>query len=284
MTRQRQLVTWSGAILGVCLALPVGAHGQDSDRVTEEFHHVYPISAEGRVQLENINGGVHISSWDRNEVKVDAIKSASNKQRLDEANIQIEAGAGSISIRTQYPEHSYSSNSDRSNNPASVEYTLTVPRRTRLDEIKLINGSLDIHDVLGEVRASCINGHLEARNLAGAVKLSSVNGQLEVSLVRLGDSPVELSSVNGSLDLTLPSDSKADLEASSMQGGIHDDFGLGVHHHLVGHKLRGELGGGGTKIKLSNVNGRIEIRHANDGRSLSPAKDFDNSDNDHDDI
>ena len=284
MRRQRQLATWSGAILGVCLALLVGAHGQDSDRVTEEFHHVYPISAEGRVQLENINGGVHISSWDRNEVKVDAIKSATNKQRLDEANIQIEAGAGSISIRTQYPEHSYSSNSDRSNNPASVEYTLTVPRRTRLDEIKLINGSLDIHDVSGEVRASCINGHLEARNLAGAVKLSSVNGQLEVSLVRLGDSPVELSSVNGSLDLTLPSDSKADLEASSMQGGIHDDFGLGVHHHLVGHNLRGELGGGGTRIKLSNVNGRIEIHHASDGRSLSPAKDFDNSDNDHDDI
>jgi hypothetical protein len=36
--------------------------------------------------------------------------------------------------------------------------------------------------------------------------------------------------------------------------------------------LNGELGGGGTRVRVSNVNGRIEIRHANDNRPLSPAK------------
>jgi hypothetical protein len=36
--------------------------------------------------------------------------------------------------------------------------------------------------------------------------------------------------------------------------------------------LNGELGGGGTHVRVSNVNGRIEIRHANDNRPLSPAK------------
>ena len=44
------------------------------------------------------------------------------------------------------------------------EYTLTVPRTVRLDEIKLINGQLDVNGVSGEVRASCINGRLEAEN------------------------------------------------------------------------------------------------------------------------
>jgi hypothetical protein len=39
--------------------------------------------------------------------------------------------------------------------------------------------------------------------------------------------------------------------------------------------LNGELGGGGTRVQVNNVNGRIEIRHANDNKPLSPAKNMD---------
>jgi len=84
--------------------------------------------------------------------------------------------------------------------------------------------------------------------------------------------------------VTIPSDSKAEIEASTVSGGIDNDFGLHVNHHsFVGHDLRGELGNGGPHIKLSNVNGRIEIRHASDGRALSPAKDLSHRDKDDDD-
>jgi DUF4097 and DUF4098 domain-containing protein YvlB len=160
---------------------------------------------------------------------------------------------------------------------------LTVPRGARLDEIKLINGPLDIHGVAAEVRASCINGKLTAEGLQGRVKLETVNGRMEAGFERLSNSPVELSSVNGSLALILPSDAKAEVEASTVSGGINDDFGLHVRHHqFVGHDLRGELGGGGTQIRVSNVNGQIEIRHANDGKSLSSAKDLSHDDRDED--
>jgi len=174
-------------------------------------------------------------------------------------------------------------NRDGEDNPASVEYTLMVPRNVRLDEIELINGPLDIRGVAGEVRASCVNGRLTAQGLQGRVKLETVNGRLEPQFDRLGESPIELSSVNGGIELTLPSDAKAEVEASTVSGGISSDFGLETrNHHFVGHNLRGELGGGGTRIRLSNVNGHIEIRHANDGRALSPARNL-NPDNDRDD-
>jgi hypothetical protein len=42
---------------------------------------------------------------------------------------------------------------------------------------------------------------------------------------------------------------------------------------MVGHDMRGELGNGGTLIHLSNVNGRIDIHHAQDGRAMSRVKD-----------
>jgi len=285
MNRQRQFSTWAGTVSGtVCALLVLALAAQASDHrgaFTDEFHQTYALAADGRIELDNINGAVHISVWDQNEVKVDAVKSADQKERLDEAKIEVDSTKGSLSISTKYPDHDHTFNWGSHNNPASVEYTLTVPRNARLDEIKLINGSLDITGTTGEVHASCINGKLQARNLAGRAELSTINGHLDVTFDQLPRSAVELSSVNGSVGLTIPSDSKAEIEASTVSGGIDNDFGLKVNHHqFVGHDLRGELGSGGTRIKLSNVNGHIAIHHAADGRALSPVKDLDHGDKD----
>lgn len=280
MNRQRQFPNWLGAALGtICalLVLALGAHASDHHygSLSEEFHQTYAIAPEGRLELDNINGDVHISTWDRSEVKVDAVKYADSKERLDEVRIEINSGKDRLSIRTKYPDHNHTFTWGSHDNPAGVEYTLTVPRTLRLDEVKLINGELDIAGVTGEVRASCINGRLEARNLAGRAELSTINGHLDVQFDQLSSSTVDLHSVNGSVDLTIPSDSRAEIEASTLSGGIGNDFGLRVNHHrYVGHELRGELGTGGPRIRVGNVNGHIEIRHADDGRTLSPVRDL----------
>jgi DUF4097 and DUF4098 domain-containing protein YvlB len=275
MQRNRRMATWTGAILGAFLAIMLNsalAHARDNDegRVSEEFHHTYPLSADGRVDLQNINGAVHITAWDQNEVKVDAVKRAENDKGLKNTEIRVNSSANSISIETHYAkEDDWGNHHDY----ASVEYTVTVPRKAKLDEIKLVNGSLDVAGVQGEVRASCVNGRLSAKDLGDRAKLNTVNGGLEAKFAR-ASGEVELSSVNGSIDLTLPSDARASIEANTVSGGIDNDFGLHTNNHrFVGHDLRGELGGGGAQIKLNNVNGAIDIHHASDGRSLSPAKD-----------
>jgi DUF4097 and DUF4098 domain-containing protein YvlB len=290
MERQRTVATWMGAILGtVCALLFAVAQGQAEDRsFTEEFHQTYALAPDGRVALENINGAAHISVWDRNEVKVDAVKYAGSKERLDDAQIRVDANSSYVSIRTEYRDHNLTFNDDdERRNPASVEYTLTVPRNAR-DEIKLINGSLDVTGVAGEVRASLINGRLVARELSGPARLSTINGRLDARFDRIGAASIELKSVNGGVELVLPSDAKAEIEASTVHGGISNDFGLQVRNHeYVGHDLHGQLAGGGTHIRLENVNGHIEIRHADDNRALSPATDLNrgrDSDDDDDDI
>ena len=304
MTRQYKFSIPRAAVLAAIAAISMaavatqawaGPHHEDRQgSLTEELHKVFPLSAQGRVELENINGPVHIVGWDRAEVKVDAVKSAWSKERLAEARIEIDASADSISIRTQYPNHNHTFNfgdDDEHNNPARVEYTISVPRQARLDEIKLVNGRLDIKDVAGEVRASCVNGRMEVQNLQGRTELNTVNGTLDASVAQLPSSGLKLSSVNGGLHVTLPSDASAEVEASTISGSISNDFGLtAIRHQYVGHSLHGQLGGGGTLVKLSNVNGTIEIRHASDGRTLSPATNLErgrdrdrDQDNDRDD-
>jgi DUF4097 and DUF4098 domain-containing protein YvlB len=270
-------------IIGILIALAAlltttgMAFTQTQPEVREEFHQTYPLNATGRVNLENLNGAVHITTWDRNEIKVDAVKTAPTRERLSEAEIKIDSfSPDSINIHTDYPRFTDDSNGKhdrRHEEPASVEYTLTVPRSARLESIELINGALDIDGVAGEVKASSINGRLKARGLTNEAKLSTINGSLEATFERLDAAQsITLNSVNGQIILTIPSDANAQLRANTVHGNISNDFGLPVRRgEYVGRDLAGTLGSGGTRIKLGNVNGQIRIQHAADGRPVSAA-------------
>jgi hypothetical protein len=247
----------------------------NGEELREEFHQTYPLSATGRVSVENLNGGVQIKVWDRPAVQVDAVKKAYRRDRLGEAKIDVSSNDDVIRIKTEYPDWNQTFRGDdrRVDNPAIIDYSLTVPRKAVLESIELVNGSLDIDGVEGNVKASSINGRLTSRGLAGDVKLSTVNGPLHVTFARLDPAKIiSLGSVNGNLTVVIPSDSNAAIKAGTVHGGISNDFGMQVKHgEWVGHSLEGQLGSGGPKIKLGNVNGSIRLSHAQDGKALSPA-------------
>ncbi len=262
---------------GVLLVAPQKkAMAQKPELLRDEFHQTYPLSQNGRVSLENVQGDVRISVWDRNEVKVDAVKSAYSRELLAGAEIKVLSSPDSIRIHTQYSHEdlNFTSNGDESfKNPASVNYTLTVPRNARLSSIELVNGELTIEGVAGDVNASSVNGEVNATNLAGDVKLGTVNGDLRASFERLDESKsISLGSVNGDVVLIIPSDSNAIVKAGTVHGGIRNDFGLPVRAgEYVGRELYGQIGRGGMRIKLGNVNGSVEVKNASDGRPKSPA-------------
>ena len=254
---------------------PTGCVCAAGEELREEFHQTYTLSPTGRVSLENINGGVQIKVWDRPAVQVDAVKKAYRKDRLTEARIEVNSTEENIRIKTEYPDGNQNFRSDegRYNNPATVEYTLTVPRKAVLESIELVNGSLDIDGVEGNVKASSINGRLNARGLLGEAKLSTINGPLNATFTQLDDSKaISLGSVNGNLTLIIPSNANASIRAGTVHGGISSDFALKVKDgEYVGHSMDGQIGTGGPRIKLGNVNGAIRVNHAQDGLPLSPA-------------
>ncbi|HZD32381.1 MAG TPA: DUF4097 family beta strand repeat-containing protein [Candidatus Angelobacter sp.] len=226
-----------------------------SAQYTEDFHRTVPLTTNGRVSLENINGNVTIAGWDRDEVQIDAVKKADEQQKLAEARIEVDASSSSVSIRTKYPEHR------TNNNPASVTYELHVPRGARLDEITLVNGSLEVSQVSGEIRTSLVNGSTKVHDLAGRGEFSAVNGAINANYRSLASvSDIRLKSVNGSVVLGLPSSPNADVSVSTVNGGISTDFPLVVQGKFMGKHLDGKLGNGGTRIEISNVNGAVHIK------------------------
>ncbi len=245
-----------GAVFAALVAMILAPSAQafSGNNVSEEFHKTVPLSAAGRVLLENVNGNVEITGWDKNEVQIDAVKSARDQQRLDEAKIEVEGSGDAVNIRTRYPE------GRTSDNPASVHYTLHVPAGAQLDKISLVNGSLDVSHFRGEVNANLVNGKLKAHDLAGRAELSTVNGSSDVSYSTLANvSEVKISAVNGSINLMLPASPNAEVSASTTNGNIKSDFPMQIESGFVGRRLKGMLGSGGTRIELSNVNGSTHI-------------------------
>ena len=251
------------------------AVGETGEELREEFHQTYPLSPTGRISLENLNGGVKIKVWDQASVQVDAIKKAYRRDRLNEAKIEINATEENIRIKTEYPYENQTFRNDerRHDNPATVEYSLTVPRKAILESIEMVNGSIDIDGVEGNVKASSINGRVNARGLISEVRLSTINGPLTATFTQLDETkPIQLNSVNGSVTLIIPSNANASIRAGTVHGGITNDFGLKIKHgEYVGHSMDGQIGTGGPRIKLANVNGGIKVTHAQDGLPLSPA-------------
>ena len=238
--------------LGALMALALTATA--SAEVTAEFHRTFTLPANGRVSLQNINGGVTITGWDRDEVEIDAVKKASSQQKLDEAQIEVEASNDAVHIRTKYPE------GRTNNNPATVTYEVHVPRNARLDGIELVNGSLTVSQFAGDLKANLVNGSSNIHDLAGRADLSSVNGSVNAFYRSLNNVEViHLKSVNGAVKLGLPASPNADVSVSTVNGGITTDFPLQVQGKFMGRHIDGKLGNGGTKIEISNVNGAIHI-------------------------
>ena len=244
--------------IALFLLLPLTATAY---QFTEDSAYTYPLKADGRISLDNVNGDVTIEAWDRDEVSIEAVKKGRSQEALDDAEIDIDAREDSIHIETRYPDRRRGWGRHEA---ASVDYTLYVPRTAELDEIELVNGSLTLRGIAGDVAASLVNGEVEARDLTGNAEISTVNGELEIALAELdAGRMVDLSSVNGSVRLGVPAGAGAEVEASTVHGDIRNDFGLEVDRTgFVGKSLDGTVGGGGARVRLSNVNGSIDIRRA----------------------
>ncbi len=94
-----------------------------------------------------------------------------------------------------------------------------MPQNARLDKIDLVNGSLDVQRVSGEVNADLVNGKLRASDLAGTADLATVNGTIDANYTSLNNvREIKLKSVNGSVDLLLPQSPNAEVSASTVNG------------------------------------------------------------------
>ena len=222
--------------------------------VREEFHKTVPMDRTGTLSLKNVNGDVKISAWDKNEIQIDAVKTASSEQKLHEARIDVAGSGHQVDVQTKYPDHT-------NNNPATVEYTIHVPRGVRLFPVETVNGNIRVDGPQGRIKAATVNGKVEVWNADDELELDSVNGEIKASLSNPGKNKVKLNVVNGGVALMLPASANVHVKASTVNGSIHSELPLEIHknQYAPGASVDSNLGSGGAIIELDSVNGSIYL-------------------------
>ena len=244
---------------------------------SEKFDQTYPLSANGRVNVSNVNGSIIVEAWDRNEVRLEYTKVADTKERLADVEVRIESRPDYFSVETDYGNWHDRKGSGQWKNHNSgkltVDYKLMVPRGAALNEVETVNGSVTVSNFINITKVSAVNGSVSATNIRGTASLSTVNGEVTADFDQLqSGTKINLDTVNGKVNLLIPSDSNATIKADSLNGNISNAFGLPVHKgKYVGRDLYGRIGTGDVQIRLNSVNGALSIGRKNDGRNPSPA-------------
>ena len=187
------------ALLFFCAA----AYGKEDRHETRRSFAVNPGAS---ITLRNISGDIRISSWDRSEVEMVAVKTgdADNFDRV----VSIIARPSNLDIRTQYPDNI-------SNVNLSVQYDLKVPRNVVLDNIETISGNIEITGIDGEVTAKTVSGDVRVSRISRKISLNNVSGDIHVSDIT-GSSAIN--TVSGDIRINRVGSS---VRANSFSGDIN---------------------------------------------------------------
>ncbi len=227
--------------------------------VEDRIDETYVVDSDAAIAVENVNGSITIEAWDRDEVRVEAVKKASSDSRLERVKVEIEASPDRIRIETKLG--SSGKFWDRNSGNASVSYRISVPSTVELDSVSSVNGGVRIEGVQGPVRASTVNGDLDATGLMGDAKLETVNGSVEASFEQMGSGQrVTVESVNGGVRVYIPEDSDVSVDAETVNGSLKNDFGLDVKKgKWVGADMKGSIGSGAARLSAETVNGSVRV-------------------------
>jgi hypothetical protein len=225
--------------------------------VVEEVRMAKPLKADGVVAVSNVNGSVKITGWAEDRVEMVALKQASTESDLKDIEIRVVSSPDRFSVETRTPERSWWSWGRSS----EVRYELRVPKGARIDHVDTVNGSVELRDLTGSVRAETVNGSIRGFALSSGARLETVNGSIRVALASLLENArCNFESVNGSITLGLPASACAELRADTVNGSIRNEFGLpNPKDSPGGESFRGTLGNGSSRVSASTVNGSIRF-------------------------
>jgi len=210
----------------------------------------FDLTANGGIDLSNINGRIEISTKSSGPVEVLAVKKSDDKGEIETVDVIFESLNDNVIIKTKY---------NKKNTNAKVDFTVVVPEKLAKAAFKSINGAVDCSGKFAGLLLKSINGRVKFSGEFTSASLNTVNGGIRISQEAQLQGDLDVETVNGGIDIEINRNSAFTVDASTVNGGIRCDFPVTVERHFVGSSLNGQVNGGGHKLDLETVNGGISI-------------------------
>jgi hypothetical protein len=258
-------------VLTALLAAPAALSAQERQTQRDAFTMSERVPEGQWIRVRNISGDVRVRSSTSDKVEISATKTW---RRGDPKDVRIEmrkSSDGSILVcafwteNATCTENSYESHGDgdrgwRRGNDVAVDFEVRVPRGVKVGAFS-VNGGVSVDGVTSEVLANTVNGSVDATSTGGPVQARTVNGSVHATMGRLdGTQDLHFSTVNGTVVAEFVGDIDADIDLSTVNGRFQTDWPVTITGRIDPKHLRATLGKGGRRIRLSTVNGNVELR------------------------
>jgi hypothetical protein len=228
----------------------------------EVFEKAYSMEGASKVSVENVNGKIEAYAWDRPYLKVRAVKSARGpraEETLRLTEIRVRKIGDEIRLETVNPRRRRLFGFlDLGSRNAHVDYVLHIPTLTQA-RLETCNGKVLAIGMGSAIACDAVNGSIEIRDVFGPVRASTVNGSVRIVFRgQLRDSRVE--TVNGSVDVAFARASSIRYDLETVNGRIEGDFALAVEGRYGPKEARGDYNGGAEPLRCETVNGSIRLK------------------------
>jgi DUF4097 and DUF4098 domain-containing protein YvlB len=153
------------------------------------------VSRDTRLSVNNFEGAISVTGWNRNEVRVQATSG-------EESQVKIRLGGGVLRI-----------SQNMRYGPESVDLRISVPAWMSVD-LEGVSTSISVSGTQGAVSAESVEGDVTLHGGAGNISLSSVEGGVSAEDVK---GNVEVTSVEGDVLLRGVT---GEVSVSAVDGGI----------------------------------------------------------------
>lgn len=222
------------SLFTLVIALFVGTPALAQPRTTSG---TAALDTNGTVMIDNHEGSITVDTWDRAEVKYEAVVRPEDGADHPEATtVRVTEDQNRFVIRTEYDESKADGDGwswfrGGGQNVMPVAYTLTIPRSATL-EIDDHESEIEIANLSGHLAVETHDGPITVQNQSGGAMLDSHDGPITVeehsgSLdIETHDSHMCLRAIRGNVEIDAHD---GEIEAEELHGGLevqtHDGSG-----------------------------------------------------------
>lgn len=196
---------------------------------TKSYTKSYTVSGSDKISLDNQFGEMKLTTWDKNEVKVDvSITGKSDiedraQKILDRISIEDSKQGNNVSFKTKFNDDKSvwnKDNKDQHNNEGmEINYTVYLPAVNPLD-VRNQFGKMIIPDYRGEADIACKFGSLVAGKISKASEVDVEFGDADIAQISGGKLTIKFS--EGTVG-KLTGDVKTNFEFSDVKLNLDND-------------------------------------------------------------
>jgi len=230
----------------------------------KDVNRTVALRANGSVELETHKGTIRVSTWDRQEVEIQARIEAEpgtimDRRRFDGTDVHIDSSADSVRIKTYYPDFKWCCSFDDNGTNPEVRYTIRMPKTAQLT-IRDHRSETEVSGLQGALTLSTHRGSAHVVGLGGALHADTHRGDIRVEFASfMANSTV--TNYRGTIELSMPKSSRFDLQTDAgRRGSIETDFSVMTHTiNRRGERVHGAVNGGGPSLKIDTERGEVRI-------------------------